>query len=136
MKRKNVNGKPEYPDYLLFVDDFIEKLKNGNKVKGLSSLITKSRHYNIYLIITSQYYTAVSPVIRSNIKQLHIFGCNNKERKKIGDEHSIFDNVKDFNKYFRMLTEEPYSYVIINYNYPAHRVFDDNKITPTEFLAL
>lgn len=134
--KRNKDEKPDYPNYLLFVDDFIEKLKNGNKVKGLSSLITKSRHFQIYLIITSQYYTAVSPVIRSNIKRLRIWGCNNRELKKIADEHSIFEKNKDFQKYFRMITEEPYSYLDIDYNYTAQHIFDNNKITPMEFIPL
>ena len=71
VKRKRKKGeKPTYPEYLLFVDDCIEHLKNAGRVKGLSALITKSRHYNINLIITSQYYTAVSPVIRTNVKNI------------------------------------------------------------------
>jgi hypothetical protein len=132
--KRRPDEKPEYPDYLVFVDDCIEHLKNSGKVKGLSALITKSRHYNIHLIITSQYYTAVSPVIRSNIKNIHVFGTNAKEIKKLNDEHSLFDNFKTFKKYFQSLTDEPYSYVTINYNNSSNKVFDDNKITPKEFL--
>ena len=128
-------AKPEYPEYLVFVDDFIEKLKSGNKVEGLSAFITKARQYNVHLVFTSQYYTAVSPVIRSNIKNIHVFGTNAKEIKKLGDEHSIFDKSKDFKNYFQELTNDKYSYVIINYNYPANNIFDDNKITPKEFLS-
>ena len=130
-KIKRPSGaKPEYPEYLVFVDDCIEHLKSAGRVKGLSALITKSRHYHINLIITSQYYTAVSPVIRSNIKNIHVFGTNAKEIKKLNDEHSIFDNFKTFKSYFQMLTDEPYSFVIINYNHTANKVFDDNTITP------
>ena len=128
-------AKPKYEEYLVFVDDCIEKLKSDGKVKGLAALITKSRHYNINLIITSQYYTAVSPVIRSNIKNIHVFGTNAKEIKKLSDEHSVFDSFKDFKKYFQELTNENFSYVIMNYNYPANKIFDDNKITPKEFLS-
>ncbi len=128
------DAKPDYPNYLVFVDDCIENLKNSGKVKGLSALITKSRHYHINLIITSQYYTAVSPVIRSNIKNIHVFGTNAKEIKKLNDEHSLFDSSKDFKRYFQFLTREPYSYVIINYNKPANEVFDDNKVTPRQFM--
>ena len=133
--KRPAGAKPKYPEYLLFVDDCIENLRGAGKVKGLSALITKSRHYHINLIITSQYYTAVSPVIRSNIKNIHIFGTNAKEIKKINDEHSLFDNYKQFKQYFQALTDEPYSYVIINYNNSANKVFDDNSITPKEFLA-
>ena len=133
-RKRNKDDKPTYPEYLLFVDDCIEHLKNAGRVKGLSALITKSRHYNINLIITSQYYTAVSPVIRTNIKNIVIFGTNSKEIKKISDEHSLFDDFKTFKKFFQALTDEPYSSVKINYNYTANKVFDDNDITPIEFL--
>jgi len=69
-RKRKKDEKPTYPEYLLFVDDSIEHLKNAGRVKGLSALITKSRQYNINLIITSQYYTAVSPVIRTNVKNM------------------------------------------------------------------
>lgn len=125
---------PPYEEYLIFIDDCVEFLKCGNSIKGVAKLITRSRHYGINLIITSQYYTAVSGVVRSNVKNLIIFGCNAKERKKLNDEHSLFQKSKTFDEYFQYLTKEPYSYVIINYNYSASKVFDDNKITPKEFL--
>jgi len=134
--KRGPDEKPTYPEYLVFVDDCIEHLKNAGKIRGLSALITKSRHYHINLIITSQYYTAVSPVIRSNIKNIHVFGTNAKEIKKLNDEHSLFDDAKTFKKYFQKLTDEEYSYVIINYNKPANKVFDDNPITPKEFLQV
>ena len=132
--KRPAGAKPDYPEYLVFVDDCIEHLKSAGKVKGLSALITKSRHYHINLIITSQYYTAVSPVIRSNIKNIHVFGTNAKEIKKLNDEHSLFDNFKTFKSYFQLLTDEPYSFVRINYNHSANKVFDDNKITPKAYL--
>ena len=135
VKRKRPKGaKPKYPEYLLFIDDFIEKLKSGNQVKGLSALITKARHYDLHLIFTSQYYRAVSSVIRTNIKNIHVFGTNAKEIKKLYEEHSLFDRFRDFKNYFQELTDERYSFVIINYNYPSSEIFDDNKITPKEFL--
>ena len=133
-RKRKKDEKPTYPEYLLFVDDSIEHLRNPGKIQGVSALITKSRQYNIHIIICSQFYTAVSPVIRSNIKNIIIFGTNAKEIKKISDEHSLFDGFKTFKKYFQALTDEPYSNVKINYNYTANKVFDDNKITPIEFL--
>lgn len=129
------DATPPYQHYLLFVDDCIEHLKSAGRIKGLSALISKSRHYLINLVITTQYLTACSPVVRSQVKNLIVFGTNAKEIKKLSDEHSLFDNFKTFKKYFQKLTEEPYSYVIINYNKPANSVFDDNKITPKQFLS-
>jgi len=133
-RKRNKDEKPIYPEYLLFVDDCIEHLRKGGRVKGLSALITKSRHYNINLIITSQHYTSVSPVIRTNVKNIIIFGTNTKQIKIISDENSIFDGFKTFKKYFQTLTDKPYGTVKINYNYTANKVFDDNEITPIEFL--
>lgn len=129
----NKKTPPPYEEYLIYIDDCIEHLKTGNSVKGISALITKARHYGIHLIITSQFYTAVSPIIRSNIKQLFIFGCNNKERKKINDEHSLFQKPQHFDIYFQNLTKDLYNSVKIDYNKPVQQIFDDNKITPKEF---
>jgi len=127
--------KLKYPEYLVFVDDCIENLSSSGKVKGLSSFITRARHVGCHLIITSQYYRSVSNVLRTNAKNFHIFTTNALEVKKLYDEHSgIFDNFKDFKHYFNDMTEEQYSYFIINYNYSGSKVFDDNKMTPLEHM--
>jgi hypothetical protein len=132
IKRK-AGDKPDYPEYLVFVDDCIEHLK---KTKGISSLITKSRHYGINLIITSQYLKSVHSIIRTNVKNIFVFSNNSNEVRKLFEEHgSIFDNFKDFKNYFNMLTEEPYTYFKINYNYPVSRALNDNDVTPKEFLG-
>ena len=132
---RNKNEKPKYEHYLIFVDDFIENLKfAGGKVRGLAALIIKARHYNINLILTSQSYTKVDHVIRSNTKQLILFGANANEINKLSKEHNIFAKSKTFRQYFQYLTDEDYSYVHINYNYPVSKSFDDNKVTPREFV--
>ena len=131
--KKKKKGKPQYNQFILMVDDFIENMRNANKVDGLSAFITKARHFGIHLIFTSQYYLSVSPVIRSNMKYLYFFGCNQKELKKICEEHNIFRKNSDFELYFRFLTMEQYSCMIVNNNNETMKILDDNSPTPMEF---
>ena len=140
VKRKNrKNKKPKYQEYLLVVDDFIENLKSkGNKVDGLSKLIIKARHYNINMIMTSQYYKSVDPKIRSNTKNFIFWQAINPEIQKISEEHNIFENHKLFKKYFLYITDGEYNNLKVNNNYTTNKKFDDNtkdgqRCTPKDF---
>lgn len=79
----------EYP-MLLILDDIIGNLPRHSK---LSSFITKNRHYNISIIITSQHFRAVSNLIRENACGLVIFKISNQaEMKALSDEIIYFDD--------------------------------------------
>ena len=121
---------PNYEEYLLMLDDCIEALGGGAKPRALAQLCTRHRHHKLNMILTSQYYTSVSPIIRVNMMKFYIFATNKKEIKKLSDEHSIFDKTRQFEEYFREITDKPYQPFIINYFYPNKKIYDDNKIKP------
>jgi len=124
---------PNCPSFLLMLDDCIEHLRGGVKPSGVSKLITRHRHYKLNMIITTQYYTAVSPVIRTNIMKFYIFSTNRKEIRKIYEEHGNMKKFEDFEKYFKALTDDKYEHCIINYFYPQKDIFKDNLITEDEY---
>jgi len=121
---------PNYDEFVLMLDDCIEALGGGVRPKKLARLVTRHRHYKLHVILTTQYYTSVSPIIRVNIMKFYIFATNKKEIKKIADEHSIFNKPKDFEEYFREVTDEPYTPFIVNYFYKPRNIYDDNKEKP------
>ena len=121
---------PNYPEFLLMLDDSIEAIGGGVRPKALARLTTRHRHYKLNMIMTSQLYTSVSPVIRANIMKFYIFSTNKKEIKKLCDEHSIFDKTKEFEDYFREITDKPYTPFVINYFYPTKKIYNDNSVKP------
>ena len=121
---------PNYNEFLLMCDDCIEALGGGVRPKALAQLTTRHRHYNLNIILTTQYYTSCSPIIRVNMMKFFIFPTNKKEIKKIADEHSIIDKPKEFEEYFREVTNKPYTPFIINYFKPMKNIYDDNSVKP------
>ena len=121
---------PNYNEFLLMCDDCIEALGGGVRPKALAQLTTRHRHYKLNIILTTQYYTSCSPIIRVNMMKFFIFPTNKKEIKKIADEHSIFDKPKEFEEYFREVTNKPYTPFIINYFKPMKNIYDDNSVKP------
>lgn len=130
IKKKNVTTEPQYEHFLLFLDDCIQYLRNT----FIAELITYARHFNLSIIITTQVYKKLNPNIRINSTQLKFFGCNNSELEKLCDEWSEFSRKKTFKKYFRYITQEPYSYFTINDKYRHLDKYNDNKITAKEFI--
>lgn len=79
----------EYP-MLLILDDILGLLPRHS---DLSSFITKNRHYNISVIVTSQHFRAVSNLIRENACGLIVFKLSNAaEMKAFSDEIIYFDD--------------------------------------------
>ena len=101
---------------LIILDDCsfgggLKSKKNGS----ISKLFCNSRHINISIIISSQFYVDFPTVARSNCSWIITGSCSQKELDKFADEHNIIPNKKDFIKMFRKTTEEPYSFLVVDY---------------------
>jgi len=138
IKRKHPKGaEPQYPEFVLMLDDSIAQLGAGKRsVDSLMELLTKNRHYKLHVLITSQYFMAVNPVIRTNTKILYFWSCNNRELNKIADDVNIFSNKDDFKEYFKFITSKPYGCFMVNYNHRGKKIYDDNEFTFEEFKVL
>ena len=90
---------------LLILDDCLAYLKN----KSLSYLSTKNRHYNMSLILTTQYYKKLDPVIRANATNWLFFRTNvEKEKQNVIEDMNSFP---DFDDFYEKATAEPYSFL-------------------------
>jgi hypothetical protein len=90
---------------LLILDDCLAYLKN----KSLSYLSTKNRHYNMSLILTSQYYKKLDPVIRANATHWLLFKTNvEKEKQNVIEDMNAFPK---FDEFYNQSTAEPYSFL-------------------------
>ena len=102
-KKEKDSEKPNAT--LIILDDCLAYLKN----KSLSYLSTKNRHYNISLIITTQYYKRIDVVIRANATHWLLFKTHtDKEHSTIVEDFNAFP---DFEKFYNTAIEEPYSFL-------------------------
>ena len=49
---------------------------------------------------------------------------------KIVNRFRIFDKTKEFEDYFREITDKPYTPFVINYFYPTKKIYNDNSVKP------
>jgi hypothetical protein len=104
---------------LLVLDDCIGLIKKGSK---LNTAIMKLRHYNVSVIMVTQYYRSVDPKVRENCSQYIFYkNANATEVKKIIDE--VGGRFDDFKKYYEHATGEPYCFLFVD-GYKLHKNFD------------
>ena len=111
---------------LIILDDCsfgggLKSKKNG----AISKLFCNSRHINVSILITSQFYVDFPTVARSNCSWIITGSCSQKELDKFSDEHNIMSNKKEFVKLFRKATEEPYSFFCVDYSRKASERYLD-----------
>ncbi len=112
VERQKKLKKEEQPSMAVILDDCLGSIKREAKVNHLAS---RFRHYNIQLLlISSQNYRKVSPVIRQNSTNV-IIGSpfpNQKELGKIAEEFGdMFGGQNNFLKIYRIATPERYNFL-------------------------
>tara|TARA_R110000737_G_scaffold341029_3_gene364422 strand:+ start:1928 stop:2785 length:858 start_codon:yes stop_codon:yes gene_type:complete len=128
-KQEGYEDPQDRPDVALILDDIIGLIRREAKVNHLAS---RFRHYNIKLLLmSSQNYRKVSPVIRSNCTNM-IIGSpfpNMKELGKIAEEiGDQFGGQKNFLKIYYTATPNKYDFLYLDLqsNPPlAYRNFDE-----------
>ena len=75
---------------MLLIDDFASKLKNGDLLKLLNSLINNRRHLRLSVIMAVQTYKSIPLSNRKTINILVLFKITNKaEIRAIWEEKSF-----------------------------------------------
>jgi len=93
----------------------LKSKKNGS----IARLFCNGRHLNISIILTSQKYTDIPTVARENCTWAITGSCSQKQLDLFIDDHNIMPNKKEFIKMFRKATEEPYSFMVVDYGKKA-----------------
>lgn len=73
-------------DNLLILDDCADRLPKSTDQSILNRLVILSRHFKLSIIITSQKYNKINPLIRSNADLISFFRTDNKREFKTLDE--------------------------------------------------
>lgn len=112
-KRKK-NKKPiEQPNNLVIFDDCLANLPPSTTNSPINKLFTTSRHLKTSIIITTQKYNKVNPLLRNQIDLFSIFNTNSKrEYETIVGDLNVDENL--FKRYYDFATAEPFSFLHVN----------------------
>ena len=114
-KQESYEDPADRPELAVILDDIIGMIRREARINHLAS---RFRHYNIKLLMmSSQNYRAVSPVIRSNCTHM-IIGSpfpNTKELGKIAEEvGDQFGGSDNFLSIYRTATPEKYDFLYLD----------------------
>ena len=104
--------KEEQPEIAVVIDDCLGSIKREGRVNHLAS---RFRHFNIkLLIISSQNFRSVSPIIRQNATNV-IIGSpfpNRKELLKVAEEYGdLFGGPERFIQLYKSATPDRYNFI-------------------------
>ena len=123
--KSRVGKQPKYPSYLLVLDDIIGTAATKAR-SAVSNLFCNHRHFCLHVIIASQNYKSIPPIIRNNSIIYYIWETNNKEAKKIEEEHNIYKTEREFLDLLENKTSKPYQALIIDYLKPKNKRYSSN----------
>jgi len=114
-RQESYDDPDDRPDVALVLDDIIGMVR---REAYLNHLASRFRHYNIKLLLmSSQNYRSVSPIIRSNCTHM-IIGSpfpNSKELGKISEEiGDQFGGSENFLKIYHKATPNKYDFLYLN----------------------
>lgn len=130
---KHVGEKQKPPNYLIIIDDCLNDLKDGgSKKNALSTVFVNGRHYNCSVFVTSQYYTKLPSIVRSNSNAIYLFDNSHKELQKIADEVSTV-STKDFITKFRENMVNKHSFMLIDFTKPKKEMYKNEDFEVIKF---
>ena len=94
----------------------IADIESNNKLSPIATeLFLRGRKLNISLVFVSQSYFNVPKTIRLNATHCFIMKIPNKRAlQQIASNHSSDIDFKDFMKFYKEYTKEPYSLLVSN----------------------
>ena len=116
----------EKPENVLYIFD---DMSFGNTLKSKSSgaiekLFCAGRHSLQSIVILQQKYTQSLTCARENMTGGIFFKCSDKQLDLIAEEHNYLEGGKNqFKKMFRKSTNNPHSFLVINYSNPTEKMY-------------
>ena len=78
-------------------------------------------------------YTDILTSARENCSGAVFFSGTDRQLDSIADDHSVIDR-KEFKKIYRKATEEPHSFMVVNYSNPIDSRYMDKNFNPIKFI--
>ena len=106
---------------LIVFDDMIADIMTNKKFQSIiKELFIRCRKLNMSLVFITQSYCSVPKDVGLNSTHYLIMKINNKrELQNIANNHSADIYFKDFMKFYRESTREPYSFLTIDTKLPS-----------------
>lgn len=112
---KNNTKKKILPSILIVIDDCIDNKDLVRNSSLLKSIFIRHRHSGISIILSSQSYTSISPVIRSNLSSIIVFRIRDKmDLENILLSISALIDYKTLLKIYHRAVYSKYSFMYIN----------------------
>ena len=99
---------------LIVFDDMIADIESNKKLSPIvTELFLRGRKINISLVFISQSYSKLPKTIRLNVTHYFIMKIPNKrELHQIASNHLSDTDFRDFMKFYKEYTKEPYSFLV------------------------
>tara|TARA_R110002096_G_scaffold38637_1_gene106567 strand:- start:1828 stop:2550 length:723 start_codon:yes stop_codon:yes gene_type:complete len=126
---EHVSDGKKPPNSLIVLDDvaFTGALKE--KINGtLSRIVCNGRHINLSIIVTSQKYSQLSTVIRTNVSGAILFGNSAREVEAMEQDMNYLDSKKEFTKMFRAATKGKNKFMVVSFS--NDEIYLDSEFKP------
>ncbi|CAE7941936.1 unnamed protein product [Symbiodinium sp. KB8] len=112
------NKQKSLHSILIVIDDFADDPKFVRYSNILNSLFTRGRHNAISVLLSTQKYNVLAPIVRLNASALFIFRLKNmNEVNSFLEENSALVNKDELYEMYRLaINDAPYSFLYINTN--------------------
>ena len=112
------NKQKDLFSILLVVDDFSDDPRFVRYSNILHGLFTRGRHNAISVILSTQKYNVLAPIIRLNSSALFIFRLKNMNEVNafIEENSALVDKKSLYDMYQKAVNFAPYSFFYINTN--------------------
>lgn len=98
---------------ILIIEDMLDKIPRNSA--ALTSIATMGRHSNLSLILTTQYYRRIPPLVRTQFSDIIMFKISNKdELKKIMEDNAGDLTVPEFVSVYARATARPFGFLWID----------------------
>mgnify|MGYP001279360188 CR=1 FL=1 len=114
------------PHNVILFDDVSYAGNLAKKFGAMSRLVCNCRKISVSLVILSQYFKHLSPVVRQNVNGAIIFHQSNSQVDAISEDFNYADSKKIFRKTFHDVTAKPHGFFVINETNPRNEWYSDS----------
>lgn len=98
---------------ILIIEDMLDRMPRNSP--GLIAIATMGRHANLSLLVTTQYYRRIPPLVRTQFSDIIMFKINNKEElKNICEDNAGDMSPLDFVGFYTRATARPFGFLWID----------------------
>ena len=120
------NGKRKLFGVLVIVDDFADDASvcRGSRGDVLKTLYVRGRHFGITVVVATQKYRLLSPVLRCQATALYCYKLRSKQDlDAFIEETSAAVNKNQLLKYYREATDPKFSFLYVNLRASPEEMF-------------